>query len=193
MRGWARPRVLHAVATAVVIAAAVVLWHDLPTPDDVYGPFDVEAGVGEQITGRALTAQVTGARVAPRVRKDRQTSPVLDAVGVWVVIDGMAMGTRTDQTLKSELIVGPDTYVPTARLDFMPMSGSLTPGISVRSSWVFDVPTESVAPGAQHMTLRLWFGDGRMDSRLTFDIGLDDPRVTRSDVVRLEPALQVGT
>lgn len=188
-----RPRALHVTAIALVIAAATVLWHDLPTPDDVYGPFDVGAGIGEQTTGRAITAQVTGARIAPRIRKDRQDSPVLDAVGIWVVIDGEAMATRTDEALKSELIVGPNTYLPTGRLGFMPLSGSLTPGISVRSSWVFDVPTESVAPSARQMTLRLWVGDGRMDSRLSIDIPLDDSRLIRSDVVRLEPAVQVAT
>ncbi|ANE80349.1 hypothetical protein A7U43_14455 [Mycobacterium adipatum] len=188
-----RPGVLRAVATAVIIVAAAVLWHRLPTPDDVYGPFDVRAGVGQAVSGRAITARVDGVRIAPRIRKDRETSPVLDAVGIWIVIDGEAMTTRTDQNLSSELIVGPNTYKFTGRLDFMPLAGSLTPGISVHSSWVFDVPADLVAAGAQTITLRLWVGDGRMDSRLVIDMPLDDPRVDRTDFVRLAPTVQVGT
>jgi hypothetical protein len=187
------PRVLHLLATAVVIGAAALMWHALPTPDDVYGPFDVDAGMGQQAEGRAITAQVTGARIAPRIRKPYPSAPVVDAVGVWVAIDGEAMTTRTDEVPNVELIIGRNSYVPTERLDFMPLTGRLSPGIAVRSSWVFDVPAELVAPGAQHLTLHVWVGDGRLDSRLVVDVPLTDSRVTRSDLIRLEPTVEVGT
>lgn len=187
------PRVLYALATVVVIAAAAVTWHNLPTPDDVYGPFDVAAEMGQQATGRAITAQVTGVRIAPRIRKPHPSAPVLDAVGSWVAIDGEAMTTRTDESPNVELIIGPNSYLPTDRLGVMPLDGNLTPGIAVRNSWVFDVPAELVAPGAQHLTLWVWVGDGRLDSRLVMDVPLDDPRVGRSDLIRLEPAVEVGT
>jgi len=36
-----------------------------------------------------------------------------------------------------------------------------------------------------HGGLRLWVGDGRMDSRLVIEIGLDDSRVDRGDTIRL--------
>ncbi len=193
MKGGKATRVLHLLATAMVIAAAALLWQNLPTPDDVYGPFDVHAGVGQRATGRGVTAQVDAVRIAPRIRGERESAPVIDALGAWVVIDGEAMTTLRDESLKSELILGPNTYRRTDRVSFLPITGSLAPGITVRGSWVFDVPVDLVAAGAQPMTLRLWVGDGRQDSRLVVDIPVDDPKVSRTDLVRLEPATQVGT
>jgi hypothetical protein len=193
MRKLTGSRAVHAAATAMVIAAAAVMWHHLPTPDDVYGPFDVDAGIGQPATGRAIAATVTGARIAPRIRKERLRAPILDALGVWVAVDAEAMATRTDEVAHVELIVGPNTYAPTSRLGVMPLMGSLTPGIVTRSSWVFDVPAELVAPRTQHMSLRVWVRDGRMDSRLVIDVALDDSRVSRSDLIVIERATQVGT
>lgn len=193
MKEVAWRRVFYALATTAAIAAAAVMWHGLPTPDDVYGPFDVEAGIGQQATGRAITAQVTGARIAPRIRKERSGAPVLDAVGIWVAIDGEAMTTRAVEVPRAELVIGPNTYAKTDRLGLLPIMGALNPGIAVRSSWVFDVPADAVAAGGQQMSLRVWVGDGRMDSRLVMDIPLNDSRVSRSDLIAMEPETQVGT
>ncbi|WP_395311251.1 hypothetical protein V4U86_10975 [Mycobacterium sp. AMU20-3851] len=190
MTTW--PRALRVSATAVVIAAAAVLWHNLPTPDDVYGPFDVHAGIGEPAAGRAITAEVNGIRIAPRIRKMRGTAPVVDAVGIWVAVDGEVMSTRFDEVPNVELLVGPNTYVPTDRLGYLPMTGSLAPGIAVRSSWVFDLPSDLVA-ASQQMTLRVWVRDGRMDSRLVVDLPLAGPSVSRSDLIVIEPEEVVGT
>lgn len=186
------PQVLRISATAVVIAAAALLWHNLPTPDDVYAPFDVHAGIGEEAVGRAVNAEVSGIRIAPRIRKERGTAPVLDAVGIWVAVDGEVMSNLADEVPNVELIVGPNTYVPTFRLNFMPMTGSLAPGIAVRSSWVFDVPADLVAT-SQTMTLRVWVRDGRMDSRLVIDLPLDGPSVSHSDLIVMEREELVGT
>lgn len=183
---------LRAAAVVIVIAAAALVWHKLPTPDDVYGPFDVHAGLQQQAVGRAITAEVGGVRIGPRIRKDRDTAPTLDALGVWVAVDAEAMTTRDDAVANVELLVGPNTYVPTDRLGGM-LSSSLAPGIAMRSSWVFDVPADLVAPRSQSMSLRVWVGDGRMDSRLVIDIALDDPLVTRSDLIVIEPEVLTGT
>lgn len=186
-------RVVRAAATASAIGAAALLWHNLPTPDDVYGPFDVDAVMGQQATGRDISATVTGARIAPQIRTERLRAPTLDALGTWVAIDSEAMATRTDAVPRVELVVGPNTYVPTSRLGVLPLTGSLTPGIATRSSWVFDVPAELVAQRGQRMSLRVWVGDGRMDSRLVVDIPLDDSRVSRSDLIVIGPPTQIGT
>lgn len=193
MNDVAWPRVFYALGTAVVIAAAAMTWHNLPTPDDVYGPFDVEAGIGQQARGRAVAAQVTGARIAPRIRKQRSGAPVLDAVGIWIAIDGEVMATRAPAVTRAELVIGPNTYAKTDRLGLLPIMGALDPGIAVRSAWVFEVPADVVAGDAQQLSLRVWAGDGRMDSRLVMDIPLDDPRVSRSDLIVLEPETQVGS
>ncbi|MCV7359840.1 hypothetical protein [Mycolicibacterium fluoranthenivorans] len=186
-------RALYALATAVVVAAAAWMWHNLPAPDDVYAPFDVDAGMGQQATGRTLTAQVTGVRIGPRIRKQQYRPILVDAVSTWVAVDGEAMTTRTDEVPTVQLLVGPNTYALTQRLGFMPLAGSLAPGITVRGSWVFDVPAELVAPGRGDITVRAWTGDGRQDSRLVFTIGLDDSRVQRTDLIQIPPGTQVGT
>lgn len=186
-------RVSTAAASALVIAVGAALWQYLPTPDDVYGPFEVTAGMEQQATGRAIEARVTGVRTGPRIRKVQYSPVVADAVGTWVVIDGEAMTTRTDESPNVELWIGPDIYVPTDRLGLLPMVGSLSPGIAVRSSWIFDVPSALVGSGAPPMSLRIWVGDGRMDSRLVIDIPQDDPRVVGSGTIDFEPAELIGT
>ena len=186
-------RALTAVATGAVIATAAWMWHNLPTPDDVFASFDVSAGMDQQATGYAVSAEVTGVRIGPQVRKEQYRPLVVDAVGIWVVIDGEAMTTRSDGVLSVELIVGPNTYRPTHRIGVMPLAGSLAPGIAVRGSWVFDVPADLVAPGRGKMTLRVWVDDWRLDSRLVIDMNLDDARVQRTDLVSIRPATQVGT
>ncbi|MGW0163170.1 hypothetical protein ACWDUN_28010 [Mycobacterium sp. NPDC003323] len=186
-------RALTATATAAVIAAAAWMWHNLPTPDDVFAPFDVSVGMGQQAIGYAVSAEVSGVRIGPQVRKEQYRPLVLDAVGMWVVVDGEAMTTRSDEVATVELIVGPNTYRPTHRIGVMPLAGSLAPGIAVRGSWVFDVPADLAAPGRGKMTLRIWVDDWRLDSRLVIDMDLDDARVQRTDQIQIGPATQVGT
>lgn len=186
------PRALHAFGTAVVIAGGAFLWHNLPTPDDVYGPFDVHAGLGQKAVGRAISVEVSGARIAPRLRQALGSNPELDAVGTWVAVDAEAVALRSDDVANVELSVGPNTYVPTMRTRVTPMVGALAPGIAVRGPWVFDVPADLMASTRQ-MTLRVWVRDGRMDSRLVIDIPLDDQRVSRSDLLVMEPDRLAGT
>ena len=186
-------RTLHALATAVVIAAAAWMWHNLPTPDDVYAPFDVDAGMGQRAVGHDISAKVTGVRIGPRIHRKQYPPATFDALGTWVAIDAEAMATRTDKVPTVELLVGPNTYATTQRLGFTPLTGNLAPGIDVRSSWIFDVPAELVAPGKGNITVRVWVDDWRLDSRLVFDIGLDDARVQRTDLVEFGPGEQVGT
>lgn len=176
-----------------VIAAAALLWHNLPTPDDVYGSFDVKVDMGQTATGRAVQARVDGVRMAPRIRQDRDSAPVVDAVGTWVAIEGAAMTTRTSETVSSELIVGPNTYVLTDRVGFQPLAGALSPGLLVSGAWVFDVPADLVKPDGPEMTLHVWVGDRRQDSRLVIRMRPDDLRVSRADLIRLRPSVEIGT
>lgn len=186
-------RALSGLASTVVIAAAAWMWHGLPTPDEVYGSFDVHAGTGQRATGDTITAQVTGVRIGPRIQKKQYRPLLVDAVGTWVAVDAEAMTIRADDVPTVELLVGPNTYVPTNRLGFTALTGNLTPGIAVRSSWIFDVPPQLVASGSPPMTLRVWVDDWRQDSRLVITIPLDGPRVQRTDVIPFGPATQVGT
>ncbi|MGU3501811.1 hypothetical protein [Mycobacterium sp. C31M] len=186
-------RPLTALLTAAVVAAAAWMWHSLPIPDEVFAPFDVEVAMGQQATGAAITAQVDGVRIGPRVDKTQYPPGTVDAVGIWVAVDGAAMTTRRDQVPSVELIVGSNTYVPTSRLGLIPVTGALVPGIRLSGSWVFDVPPDLVAPDRGRIALRMWVGDWRLNSRLVVDIDLADARVQRTDLIDIGPGTQVGT
>jgi hypothetical protein len=54
------------------------------------------------------------------------------------------------------------------------------------------VPPDLTAAGPQNMTLKVWVGDGRLDSRLVVTIALDDPRIQRDELVRLESRTETG-
>ena len=98
-----RPNVkaaLPALSVIFVVAAAAVVWHNLPTPTDLYGPFDVHAEAGSPAVGRAVTATVTAVRIAPQVNS-------VQPAGVWVVVDTTLEANRSTGLPHSELIVGP--------------------------------------------------------------------------------------
>jgi hypothetical protein len=173
--------VLPAFIVVVVVAAAAVVWHNLPNPTDVYGPFDVHASAGEPATGRGVSATVTAVRIAPEVNS-------IPAAGRWVVIETTLEGVRTTELPHSELLVGPDTYTPSDRFLGKTLGAEVAPDIVQRGAWVFDVASARLAPGAtESLTLRVWVGDGRLDSRLVIRIPVDDDRVSRTASVQLSP------
>lgn len=173
-------RVLGALVTVVVIAASGVVWHDLPTPTDVLGPYDVHGVAGAPVVGRGVSANVTSVRVATQVNS-------VKAAGLWVVVNTALEGTRTTELVHSELIVGPNTYTPSDVFLTDTLMGEISPGITQRGSWVFDVAPDLVAPdSSMAMTLRVWVGDGRLDSRLVIGIPLDGSRFAREAAVTLK-------
>lgn len=172
--------VLSAVGVVVTVAAAALVWQNLPTPTDVLGPFDVHGVAGTPATGRALEANVTGVRV----------TPVVDGIkpaGIWVVVDTELAGTRVSEFTHSKLVVGPNTYTPSDRFTLDSFIGTINPGITERGSWVFDVAPDLVTPeGAEPLTLLVWAGDGRLDSRLAIQIPTEGSRFARVDEVDLD-------
>lgn len=175
-----RRSTLTAVAVVVTVAAAAVVWQNLPTPTDVLGPFDVHAEAGTPATGRAVSATVTSVRISPEVDS-------VKPAGVWVVVDTALEETRSTELPHSELIAGPNTYTPTDVFFTKTLMAEISPGITQRGSWVFDVAPALVAPGSSEpMTLHVWVGDGRLDSRLVIRIPLDGSRFSRVDTVTLK-------
>lgn len=173
-------RLLSAVAVVVTVAAAAVVWQNLPTPTDVLGPFDVHGEAGTPATGRALEANVTGVRVTPEVNG-------IKPAGVWVVVDTELAGTRVSEYTHSKLVVGPNTYTPSDRFSLDTFIGTINPGITERGSWVFDVAPDLVTPErAEPLTLIVWAGDGRLDSRLAIRIPTEGSHFSRVDEVALD-------
>ena len=186
--------VAPALAITAVIASAAALWHNLPEPTDIYKPFDVSAAVGQQATGRGITATVDGVRIGPTVHKVSAPESTVQSAGTWVVVDAVVAATRDFELPHTELIVGPNTYGPSDRFLLAALGAELEPGIAQRGSWAFEVPADLVAVGATHpISLRVWLGDERLDSRLVITIPLDDQRVSRDDVVTLEPVTESAT
>jgi len=105
IRTPAARRTPAAVGVLVTVAAAAVLWQNLPTPTDVLGPFEVRGDTGWPTTGRGVTTTVTDVRVAQVVNSVKPT-------GVWVVIDIALEGTVSTELAHSQMVVGPNTYTP---------------------------------------------------------------------------------
>lgn len=163
----------------IIVAAAALVWHHLPTPTDLYGPFDVRGRADEPVRGRALVATVTSVRISPQVNS-------VQAAGTWVVVDTTVDATAATTLPHAELIVGPNSYTPSDRFFGDTLGAEVAPGITQRGSWVFDVAAPLVAAGApETLTLRLWAGSDMLDSRLVIDVPAGDPRVDRTDEVDL--------
>ena len=80
--------------------------------------------------------------------------------------------------------MGPNTYTPSDAFFTDTLMAEISPGITQRGSWVFDVAPDLVAPGSSApMTLHVWVGDGRLDSRLAIRIPTEGSRFSRVDTV----------
>jgi hypothetical protein len=173
-------RALTVLGVVVTVAAAAVVWQNLPTPTDLLGPFDVRGEAGTPTTGRAVSATVTGVRVSPEVNS-------VKPAGVWVVVDTALEGTRSTELTHSKLVVGPNTYTPSDVFSLDTLFGEIRPGITLRGSWVFDVAPALVAPDSSNpLTLLIWAGDGRLDSQLAIRIPTHESVFSRVDEVTLK-------
>ena len=187
MRSMSLPRrLIPSAVLIVVLAAAAVLWHNLPTPTAVYAPFDVHGSMGAPVLGRGVSATVTRVRIADRLSdaSSRDRSSVT-ATGRWVVVDTVLTATTTPDRPHVELLVGPNTYAPADRFDSAAAVGELAPGIAVTAPWVFEVAPTVLDAG--EATLHVWVGDGRLDSRLVITVPLAGPGVSRSDAATVGP------
>lgn len=167
--------VVSTVCVILVVAAAALVWHNLPTPTDLYGPFEVRGRAGEVVQGRAISATVTSVRIAPRVN-------AVSAAGNWVVIDTTLEATHATELPRADLVAGPNTYAVSDRFSLDTLGEEISPGITQHGSWVFDVAPALVEAGSSApLLLRIWAGSDILDSRLVIDIPADDPRIARTD------------
>lgn len=164
-------RLAAAAGTLAAVAAAAAVWNHLPSNTTIYAPFDVRGTMGEPVHGRGMTATITAVHRAPRLAPDSVLTPQpLAAAGEWLVVDAKAEAGAVSDIPHADLVVGPNTYTPTDRLPLGLMLGApLQPGLSTSGSWVFDIPADLLT-GNQPLTLRVWVGDGRLDSRLAVSI-----------------------
>ncbi|WP_260764845.1 hypothetical protein [Mycobacterium sp. SMC-4] len=171
-------------ATGAVIIAAAALWHNLPAPSDVYRPFDVGATLGEQVSGRVFDLTVTGVRVGRQAQSPRR--PPIPALGEWVLVDAELRATSEFVLPRAELLVGPNTYAPSDRFQFVQLGAELAPLITQHGSWAFDVAPDQLTSSSL-LTLRVWSGDSRFDSRSVVKIPLRDA-VRETAPLTVQPA-----
>jgi hypothetical protein len=173
-------RVLTVLAVVVTVAAAAVVWQNLPTPTDVLGPFEVRGEAGTPTAGRGVAATVTSVRIAPEVNS-------VKPAGTWLVVNVEMEGTRSSELAHSQLVVGPNTYSPSDVFSLDTLFGEISPGMTLRGSYVFDVAPELVTPeSSDQITLLVWVGDGRLDSRLAIRIPTHGSYFGRVDDVTLK-------
>jgi hypothetical protein len=172
------------VPAALIIAAAAVLWHHLPANTQISAPFDVHGRIGTPVTGRTLAVTVGAVQLAPAAElgSGRFREPAVPAAGRWVVVNAAVSALLTSVRPTAELQVGHNTYAPS----IYSLGGLVDPGINQRGSWGFDVAAELVDPDvARPFQLRVWTGDGRLDTRLVIDLESRAP--TRLDVITVNP------
>jgi hypothetical protein len=165
----------------VIVAAAALVWHNLPTPTDLYGPFDVRGTAGEPVRGHSVVATVDSLRIGAQVNS-------IQAAGDWVVVDTVLEATDSTALPRAELVVGPNSYTPSDRFFMETLGAEIAPGITQRGSWVFDVASPLVADAASEpITLRVWTGSDLLASRLVIEVPADDPRIARTGDIDLTP------
>ncbi|MBX7454315.1 hypothetical protein GR927_40595 [Mycolicibacterium sp. 3033] len=179
MTGTRVRAVSSAVCVVVLVAAGAFIWHHLPTPTDLYGPFDVHGSAGEPVRGRGVTATVTAVRVAPEVNS-------VPAAGRWVVVETTLQARGSTDVPHADLLVGPNSYIPTDRFLTKTLGRAVAPGIEQRGAWVFDVASTLIdSPDLEPPTLRVWVGTDLLDSRLV--ISVPTQAIGRSAELELTP------
>lgn len=179
-----RRTVFSAAATVVAIALATLVWLHLPANTTIYAPFDVQANMASRAVGQNLSATVTHASITPTItaKQSRKSHP---AAGVWVVALTTLDAAREPVLPHADLLVGPNTYLPTTVL--LPGVDVVQPGITQQRFWAFDVPPD-LLKSVPSVVMRVWGGDGRLDTRLVIDIPLDSADVDRPQSVVVPPS-----
>jgi hypothetical protein len=175
--------------TAVLIAAAALLWHHLPVPTQVYAPFDVHGSSGSPVRGHSLAATVTRVRVAPKGKfaMGQYTSTHVSAIGLWLVVDATVSAIESSTLPAADLVVGGNTYQPSIRGPAPGFGIHVDPGLPQHGYWVFDVAPELLQPPiAKPLQLRVGTGgEERLNSRLVIDLG--NRPLERADIVTVKP------
>ena len=85
---------LNGLALVAILVLAGVVSHTTPTDAVWQGPIPVAGEIGEPVSGRNITATVTGVRAAHEVTAG--TGWTGETTGVWVVVDASVSSVVTD-------------------------------------------------------------------------------------------------
>jgi hypothetical protein len=168
------------VSLAIVIAAlaaTIVVYGITPHDDDIVAPFVVRGQIGDELTGRTVSATVTGVRLASsfdlQAIGENWTGPT---TGTWVVVDAAAAAVDEPGPLvRVTLTIGDDTFTASERLGSATLqSARLRPGILTRGSLIFEVSGEALASDdASHAEIGINASlQSVLDSRLVIEVDL---------------------
>lgn len=160
-------------ATAALIAFAVFLRNHQVDDEAAHAPIDIHGAVGQQLTGRNVTATVNSVQITPLVHVDWGDDKPDDyrahADAKFVVFEVTATTVRSNGMGSADLTVGDKTF-GSQYAGFPPSLEELTPGVPTTGRITFEIP-DALTGAAAHLRV-VGGNDPRLDSRLVVDVDL---------------------
>jgi hypothetical protein len=167
-----------------LLAVAGVVAHTAPGDAEWQAPITVLGAIGDETSGRNITATVTGVRLADEVVAANGWSGSTE--GVWVVVDASVAAAVSDYGAllrAARLQIGDTLYSASSRPDLGTIAGqSLTTGIPLTGPLMFEVPrdilqTDAAADAEVQLGLD---ADVRVDSLIVVPVDLGSLPVEES-------------
>lgn len=183
-----RRRWIAGAAIIAALAGSAVLVAGAPDNEDVTGPFFSHGSIGDTVSGRNLTVEVTSVRLTKYLDIKYNDAGDTSTDGVWVVVDTVMASRITTLVLgDAELWIGDVRY---AISDILPSPTSqqlsFGPDVPQRGSLVFEIPESALTDaGASHASLVFYTtSDPRLDSFPV--VAVDLTGLTVSDRERID-------
>ncbi|AMU22465.1 hypothetical protein A3N95_17815 [Mycobacteroides abscessus] len=141
--GWGLFRL---IAAAILVIISMFIWSCIPLRHESYSALSVVGGIGEELTGRNITATINNVYVSHRISSSVGTLGVRTddfySQGYWVVVDA-TYGTRVETSrVRGYLQSGATRTGLRANVsDESTQPFMLQPGLLYRSVFIFEVPT----------------------------------------------------
>lgn len=169
------------VGLAALLFAAGAIANGMPDESVRDAPFEVRGALGETLTGRNLSATVSGAQFVRQPRGELWGEPwAAESGGVWLVVDTEAACVVSICQLQSVMLdVDGTRWSASERPNSLSLAQTtLAAGIPTAGALLFELPAELAGEAAESAVplpaqLRLGVGsDDRLDSLLVIDIDL---------------------
>lgn len=166
-----RRTVAWALAVGILLLAGVVVALQ-PREQLIQGPFSVDVALEQEGTGRNIAATFHSIALAEVVEPDSFSEWRGESEGVWVVVDA-TVASRVDNTiLNSFLLIGDDVYRGSERSEDGLESWSLSPGLPVRGTILFEVSPEVLESATSARIMVGARSDWRLDSVIATTVDL---------------------
>jgi hypothetical protein len=174
--------VLRVVVAVALLAAAILMWQNMPTKTQIWAPIAIDATMGERAVGRNLAVTVHRVDLADAVTFAQRGKFVrVPATAAWLVFSLTYEALHEiDAAPKFQLVTEGRTYESTVGN----FSGTYPPGVTKRGVAAFelpDVPAEAVLKIANKTTEK-WGNaiDAPLDSQISLPVDLGALTVERS-------------